>query len=133
MITKQHEARVLALIDANQWLDQRFTYELHQRGRNGNKRHAAIRWCPAAEEWVAKTDTAPNKIFLTETEAAGWLGTWVDLHGGTVLKVACSCHRCADTDFARLVKALGAVSHGACPEHLADMRRMVEELKEGVA
>lgn len=131
MMTAKLTTKLIQLIDANQVLDERFKYEL--RFISG-KRHATLAWCPAAEEWVATFATASNKVFLNEATAVQWLDVWTGQHGGTVLKVACCCDRCSGEDgFSDMVKRLTKVSHGACERHAADMRRLVEELKEGVA
>ena len=131
MMTPKLTNKLIELVDANQVLDERIKYELRFIG---GKRHATLAWCPAAEEWVATFATASNKVFLNEATAVQWLDAWADQHGGTVLKVACCCDRCASEDgFSDMVKRLTKVSHGACEWYASDMARLVQELKEGVA
>lgn len=132
MLNQKMLSKFLALVDANQLMDERLTYELHMPSTR-NTRHAKLSYCKEAQEWVVTFNTAPNRIYLTETEAVAWLQAWPELHNGTVLKVACSCHRCSDSDFTAIVAGLSKVSHGACDAHKADLVRLVQDVKEGVA
>ena len=117
------------LIELDLVLDERLAYECHLPTKGKSGKHAVLRWDRETQEWRAIFTSSAASLYLTEAQAVAYLEGFKELNGGQVLKVACSCHRCACADFQALANQF-TISHGACDAHVQDMLRMVRELKE---
>jgi len=133
MFSEKLTDKIVRLISEDLILDERFKYELHLPSK-GNGKHAVIEWSQQAGEWRALFTTGGGQsIYLSESAAVDFMQSFKELTGGKVLKVACSCDRCTHGNFRDLAERLKDVSHGACLDHQQDIRRLIQDLKEGAA